>query len=130
MTKASKNEGREFTRCRVKVKGEVRLPSGVLLEGQTQDISLKGIWFATERSLPIGNEVKVCLVLSSENENYHIETLGRVVRVDQGGVGIEFTEIDSDSIEHLRKLVLYNAQDADIVHDEFDAHLGLRPKNA
>lgn len=110
------------------MKGEVRLPSGVLLEGQTQDVSLKGVWFATERSLPVGNLVKVCLVLSSGDEHYHIETQGRVVRVDQGGMGIEFTEIDSESIDHLRSLVMYNAEDADVVHEEFDAHLGIRRK--
>lgn len=130
MATTNDSEGREFMRCRLRARGEVRLPSGVLLEGRTQDISLKGVWFATERSLPVGNSVRVCLSLHSGDEQYHIETQGVVVRVGPGGVGIEFTEIDSASIEHLRNLVLFNTEDAVPAHDRGGAPTGLRHTDA
>ncbi len=123
-----KSESREFTRSPVCVRTQVRLASGVLLEGQTRDVSLKGILFATERALPKGTVVRVAMVLEIGGQELRIETEGAVARVGEGAVAIEFTQIDSESVEHLRKLVLYNAPDTEQVEKEFAEHVGLRPR--
>jgi hypothetical protein len=124
-SKAENQNAREFSRSRVCVKSEVRLNSGILLEGEVRDVSMNGIWFATERLLPIGNKVRVHLLLKGGGEN-RIETEGEVVRVDDGGIAINFTTIDAGSIEHLRNLVLYNADDIDQADREFQEHVGLK----
>jgi hypothetical protein len=121
-----KLDAREFSRCLVTAKVEVRLDSGVLVEGRSRDVSLNGLWFASERSLPVGNTVKVMLVLNAGGTEHRIEVHGHVVRVDEGGVAVEFTEIDSDSVDHLRRLVMYNAESAEQVETEFNSHLGIR----
>jgi len=123
-----KSESREFTRSPVRVRTQVRLASGVLLEGQARDVSLKGILFATERALPKGTAVRVAMVLAIGGQELRIETEGAVARVGEGAVAIEFTQIDSESVEHLRNLVLYNAPDTDQVEKEFAEHVGLRPR--
>lgn len=121
-------EGREFSRSEVAARVEVRLESGVLVEGQARDVSLNGILFSTERSLPMGHPVSVTLVLEAGTWEERIETAGYVARTGERGVAITFTSIDAESMEHLRRLVLYNADDADRVDDEFQAHVGLKPK--
>ncbi len=108
------------------MQSRVYLPSDLVLDGRVRDVSLNGVWFETEHALPVGNTVRVCLVLPGGNEELRIEAEGQVTRIEQGGVAIEFAEIDAESIEHLRKLVLYNAGDTDRVVDEFEAHIGLK----
>ena len=121
-------EGREFSRSPVTARAQVRLESGVLVEGRAHDVSLNGVLFYSDQLLPVGNAVHVTLVLNGGNGEYRIETEGHVVRVLEAGVAIEFTEVDADSIEHLRKLVLLNAIDADKVDEEFESHVGLKPR--
>jgi len=119
-------EAREFSRSPVQTRVEVRLKSGVLVEGCARDVSMNGVWFCTERSLPVGNQVRVSVVLGGGASEQRIETVGSVVRVDEGGVAIGFTKIDAESVDHLRNLVLYNADDAEKVDQEFRSHVGLK----
>lgn len=123
---ASKPDAREFTRSAVSTKMEVHLPSGVVLEGNTRDLSLNGVLFATERSLPIGNSVRATLLLHSGEAECRIATEGFVVRVTECGVAIEFTKIDQDSLEHLRRLILHTAPDTEQVEHEYESHVGLK----
>lgn len=124
MTK--KPEGREFTRSPIRARVEVRLGNGILVEGRAQDISLNGIFFVTERSLPIGTHVRLNLVLDGGDTDCRIETYGTVVRIGEHGVAINFEEIDETSITHLRRLIMYNAEDADQVDQEFHNHVGIK----
>jgi hypothetical protein len=43
-------------------------------------------------------------------------------------VAIQFTSVDEESVEHLRNLVLFNAEDGNQVEHEFEVHVGIRPK--
>ena len=128
MTLSSSQEQREFSRSEVAIRSEVRLQSGILLEGQIRDVSLNGAWFSTERSLPIGHPVQVSLVLSGGEpaEEIRIDLRGQVVRIEEGGVAVEFLSVSDEGIDHLRRLVLYNAQDSEQVLQEFESHVGLR----
>lgn len=105
----TKTEARESTRSPVTADMEVRLPSGVLLEGSAKDVSMKGVLFSTWRSLPVGNQVRVHLSIKTGDDVFCINTEGLVARICEDGVAIEFTKIDTESEEHLRRLVLYNA---------------------
>jgi hypothetical protein len=122
------NESRAYTRSPVRSRMEVRLPCGILLEGSARDISIKGVLFDTERSLPIGSKVKVNLVLDSGQEEFRLDLEGVVARITEHGVAIEFTEIDVGSVEHLRNLVLYNSPDTTQTDKELAATIGLKRK--
>ncbi len=119
---------RGFSRSPVHIRAEVRLPSGVLLEGQVRNVSMSGIWFAMERALPIGNPVKLDLVLDTGKHEQRIQTHGKIARVDEGGVAIQFEDVDLDSLPHLQQLVRYNAANVEKVEKEFASHIGLRPR--
>jgi len=53
-------------------------------------------------------------------------TKGKIVRSTEDGIGVDFTEMDLDSYEHLRNLVLLNANDVARIEGEFKDHLGLK----
>jgi hypothetical protein len=36
--------------------------------------------------------------------------------------------VDSDSLEHLRNLVLYNSTDTEKTEGEFHQHIGMKPR--
>ncbi|HOV34355.1 MAG TPA: PilZ domain-containing protein [Candidatus Hydrogenedens sp.] len=120
---------REFTRCSICIRAEVKLTNGILLEGETVNISMKGLWFRTEKTFPKNTPVKVYLYLIGTSEKKPLCICGHVVRIEADGMGIEFEEIDADSVEHLKRLLIYNATEADNIHKEFDKHLGLKKIN-
>lgn len=129
MMKPKKIEHREFSRSNVSVRSQVRLPCGVLLEGRVCDVSMNGVCFVTERSLPVGSAVRVSLALGDpEGQEFRIDAEGAVARIIEKGVAIQFTSIDAESVEHLRNLVLFNAADSDQVVREFEDHVGIRRK--
>ncbi len=123
-------EKREFTRCKICLGVEVVLFTGVRVEGKTEDISMSGLLLRTERGLPIGTEVKIHLFLRSGGDRCDsLNLMGTVVRIDERGVAIQFNEMDSESFEHLKRLLTYNIEkdkDAEKLNEEFETHLGIR----
>lgn len=102
---AKTKDGRRYERRPVQTRVEIRMESGVLVEGESRDLSLRGLWFATDRSIPVGNPTQVRLCLETDLGRITVVTWGRVVRDDEGGVAIEFTDMAADSEGSLRRLV-------------------------
>lgn len=117
---------REFTRVRLTVGVEVKESGHEKISGQGRDLSLKGVYVRSPQQLPAGTRCEVTLVLSGTPEPMYVHVTGRVVYADAQGMGIEFMEVDLDSFNHLRNLVLYNALDTERIEREFDEHLGIR----
>lgn len=116
---------RECYRSSVRVRSELRLRSGVLVEGHARDVSLEGIAVETSQSVPVGNPVKMTLLLEGGQGPIRIGIEGEVVRVSEHGVAIRFTKINPDNLEHLRRLVLVNAKDVDRVEHDFAHRFAL-----
>ncbi len=116
---------REFSRSPVHI--EVRLTAGTgnPILGTLRDISIKGVFLATDTLAPIGSTCQVLLLLEGGAESIRAEAQGKVVRSDAAGIAIEFTETDPDSLAHLHKLVLYNAPDTDKAEQEIADSVGL-----
>lgn len=95
-------EQREFTRQISQDAVQVRLPNGVLLEGQTRDISLRGLWLATDHCLPLRSRAHVRL---GARRGTPVEMEAQVVRADVDGVAVMFTQVTQDNTERLRSLM-------------------------
>ena len=100
-------EARKYSRCEVNLHGEVRMESGIYLEGKICDASLNGVWFSMEHSLPMGHPVRMNLVVNSVEEEQHISVQGKVSRIDIGGVAIAFTDMDAATMEKLKVLLQF-----------------------
>jgi len=82
-----------------------------------QDISMSGIYFESETIVPLDTTGTVKLYLESGEQTIIITANGKVVRSipaelnSPGGIGIEFTEIDTDSSIHLFNVIRYQLGD-------------------
>ncbi len=121
---------REFTRVPIHLKVEIRCGSQTIVTDQTKDLSMKGIYLTCEEKLPVGSICEVALLLEGTDQPVRIDVKGRVMRCVNSGVGIQFTEIELDSYDHLQNLVLHNSQaDHDQVEQEIHQHLGLKKRS-
>ena len=118
---------REFTRAQACVEGEVlALGESRPILGQTKNVSIGGMYFSCQKPFPTGTECRLILFLDGADGKTRIEATGTVTRSGEGGLGIQFTAIELDSFQHLRNLVLYNADETEEVEQEFKIHLGLK----
>ena len=112
---------RDTTRVEFHTRAELEI-EGQVLSGTVEDLSLKGMFLKTEASqrfIQIGQKVKVTIRFSGTTSNLSIDVQGKVVRLTQEGLGIEFTDMEFDSFVYLRNVVAYNAGDEDVIMDEF-----------
>ena len=112
-------------RTRVGFQTSVTLKAGgKKLEGrESRDISLKGLYVDSKDKFPLDTLVDISLSLSGTTSSLSLSMEGRVVRVDDEGMGVDFTQIDMDSFFHLRNLVAYNSGD----FAEVDSELAGKP---
>ena len=122
----SSGNAREFTRVPLQILVRVVGESGACEEGVARDLSLRGVYLSGADTLVVGERCEVELELGGGEVT--VRAYGRVARVERAGIAIEFTELPLDALDHLRKLVLYNAEDPDEVEREFRSHSGLRSK--
>lgn len=117
---------RTCTRAQIMVRAEVSSGKTRVITGSTTNVSLKGVYFMPDQWVPIGTECRVVIRFAGPSSSLKIEGSGRIVRSEATGLGIEFTEMPVDSLEHLRNLVRYNASDVAQVEREFADHLGIK----
>ena len=117
---------REFTRCRIHVEVEVSTDDRASISGKVEDLSLNGAYVPCTGRLPVGTNCKVELILDGQNIRLIAEAV--VSREDERGIAVEFRGIPLDDLEHLRNLIRYNADDPNLVEEEFDSHIGLKPR--
>ncbi len=121
------NDRRGFVRVPFQAEVSVRTADRTLWANSTLDISLNGLRIATnEQPLPEGAVCEIEIVLSDAEPVVLIEARGTVVRPEPGVLAIHLTELDLDSYDHLRQLILNNAADPEKAEEEFRAHWGIR----
>ena len=83
------------------------------LEGNSRDISQKGIYILTDKDIPIDTICDIKLVLSGSSPPIVLNIIGKVARKTSDGLGIEFNEMDLESYTHLKNIVIFNSQEDD-----------------
>ena len=119
---------RDFTRVETHIDAEIVLEGGPPVACTVDNVSLSGVMIAGGHGLPEGADCRVRLILRGAEPPIAIEATGHILRVRPDRCAIEFRAIDGDGFEHLRNLVLANANDAGPVEDEFDASTGIKKR--
>ncbi|MCH8924496.1 MAG: PilZ domain-containing protein [Planctomycetes bacterium] len=88
------------------------------------DVSMNGVFIRSGELIPAGSK---CRVRLSNDSGLLIDAEGEVSRVDADGMAVQFTSLEVDDYQHLRRLVHYNAADADRVAGEIEDSSGIRP---
>lgn len=122
---------REFSRVETSVIADVATDDGVVVARcTTKSLSLNGVFVVSETGLSVGTGCEIALFLNTGNDDFRLDLCGDVVREEPGGFAVEFTEVAVDSLEHLRNLVRYNAENADTVETEFHQHVGIKHRDS
>lgn len=122
-----KNNRREMTRVSLQVVVALKSNTKPSVSGQTTDVSLKGLHLLCHKPIPIGSQCQLTLILGSREYPIRIEVDGTVVRVDHQSMALEIAEeVQIGSLAHLHKVVLYNTQDPDQIHQEIQARISRR----
>ena len=119
---------REFTRVHVQMDVEVAIGEAQTVQGRMHDLSMKGLYLSCDTPLPVGAGCCTAILLGNDEAPTRIEADGVVVRAEDRGMAIQFTEIlGLDSFDHLRNLVKSNAAaHTEQVEAEFRSHLGIK----
>ena len=121
---------REMTRVPLQIDTELRAQGYALTSGKTTDVSLKGLYVASQQSLPAGIACHITLRLGPQEHPIHIALEGTIVRTTDEGMAIEITSVPPDSFAHLHNLVIYNAQDANRIAQELHNRVSRRWQQA
>ena len=120
-------EARTYTRVATKHPATITTADGTTLQGTLRDVALRGV-FVSGVQLPIQTAVTIRIDLSPVA---CIEGSGQVARATPDGIGVTLELLaDSDSLEHLRHLVLLNtrtSEETTRVAREIDRHLPPPP---
>ena len=101
----NKHDKREYQRVVVRLEAEVSSETKVQISGWTKDISVKGIFVMCADKLPVGYPCRCRISLGTALRGAPVIIVdGKVVRCDDSGVGIQFSEV---AVKCLRKLREY-----------------------
>ena len=101
----NKQDRREYQRVVVRLEAEVSSEAKVQISGWTKDISIKGIFVLCSDKLPLGFPCRCRISLGTALRGAPIIIVdGKVVRCDDAGVGIQFSEV---AVQCLRKIRNY-----------------------
>jgi len=125
---AANDELRSFLRVATEIHAEISAAGGTV-SGLTRDVSIKGAYILTDQPFPEGSTCTVLLRLDGQRSGGGVRATGYVSRAGADGIAIEFTEIIGlDSWDHLRGLVMLNAEDVPRAQQQLASHVGLRPR--
>jgi ribosomal protein S1 len=88
------------------------------IEGVVDNLSMKGMFIATE-TLSDGSPLEISIKLSESSPSISLELKGKVARLTDAGIAIEFMEMDLDSFTHLRNIISQNTDDPDAAYEEY-----------
>lgn len=127
MSQDDKIRQREFTRNPVHVATTVCDAEGRAIPGQTEELSLNGLFIRCADRLPVDSPCHVTLTLGDGQAR--IEVQARVASTNEAGMGIAFDEMEPESFAHLKRLVLFNARDhLEQVEAEIENHVGFKAR--
>lgn len=99
-------EKRRFTRFPLKTQARVLVTSkDTLLEGETENVSLKGVFLQTNTVLPLREQVEIEIWVPDDPSQPKVKTKAVVVRHQDGGVGLEFAGMDFDCFFSLQSII-------------------------
>jgi len=83
----------------------------VELEGNSKDLSRKGLFVSTDKRFEPGTLCSVKIYLTGGVDKIELLIDGTIVRQTDTGIGIVFNSMDVDTYSHLKNIVYYNRTD-------------------
>ena len=75
---------------------------------EVKDLSLRGAYIFLDYKYPPGTRCELDICLGGDENSFCIHVNGKVVWNDERGAGIEFEEMDIESLRWLKQVLYYN----------------------
>ena len=112
---------RKFTRVPIGYRVKVMAEERTILCPSAVNISMNGILVRAPERLPLGTSCYIIIFMLEGGLETKILAWGTVVREDEGGLAIRFSQIlGTDGRERLKELVLLKCADPDRAKQEFE----------
>ncbi len=114
MVAANGKERRKYVRVGFKTAIHIVIDANgekIHLDGNSKDLSIRGIFVSTPKKLPAGTACKVKVYLTGGIDDIELSINATIVREAENGMGIEFDSMDVDTYTHLKNIVYYNNAD-------------------
>jgi hypothetical protein len=120
-------ERRGFVRVPFKTEVEIQAALETIRSEADIDVSMSGVRVPYDDHGPEpGTMCRVSIILKASDHRLAIVASGNIIRSEHGSIAVEFTELDLDSYNHLRLLILNNTEDPERAEQEFHTHWGIR----
>jgi len=93
------------------IKIDLKTRDQLRLEGNSKDLSQKGIFVTTDQRFAMGTLCSVKIYLTGGIEKIELSIEGAIVRETSTGIGIVFNSMDVETYSHLKNIVYYNRVD-------------------
>lgn len=121
------SDTREFSRVPIHIVAAATSDGCDPVAGRVRDLSVNGLFLCTKVPMKAGVMCAILIQLAGQADGPLVRCRGEVVRAEDEGMAIKFLEVvGEESFEHLRNLVLYNANEVEHVEQEFRKHTGLK----
>lgn len=95
---------RKFTRVDLQAKVAV-YSNGARIEGESRNVSLRGMYLQNFLEIPLGEEVEVEISMPDVPDGKTLKTKATAVRYQDGGTGFQFGAMDFDAFFALQEIV-------------------------
>lgn len=112
-------DNRRYTRVIFTRYVKLFLKGKLLGKYPARNLSQGGLFIEGDINVPIGEDCGLELYETGRHSSLILNFSGKIVRHEQGGVGVEFTSMKEDSFMFLQTMVLYSSDDPIGVAERF-----------
>ena len=111
---------RNFTRVNYSVGASIKYGNDLVM-GNTDNLSLRGMYLKTDHEIPLNTPVNVTVYHSSHSS---LKFNANVVRREANGVGLQINNLNANTFAQLRDIVATNSNNPNQVMQETYSMLG------
>ncbi|WP_169309138.1 PilZ domain-containing protein [Desulforhopalus sp. IMCC35007] len=117
-------EKRRFSRIVFDVAAKLNVDGVEYALERITNLSVGGCLLGVNDGFSIDQECSVTILLPRMEPG--VMVFGRIVRVVDGEVSIQFTSVTPENLRHLQNIIRYNAPDPDLIDKELSTRIGLQ----
>jgi hypothetical protein len=86
---------------------------------RARNLSLGGLFLEGNIDIPVGADCRLELHEINRHSSLNLNFYGKILRQENDGVGVQFTDMENDSFMFLQTLVLYSSHDPIGIAEKF-----------
>lgn len=115
---------RKFSRLAVLWPVTLTFEGGDVIQGETKDVSLQGLFVFSALQRPVGHRCKI-LITPPGRTPTPIHAFAKIVRVDELGMAVDIVRIELHDLEQLYEALSTATRDPSTLAEEFQSKVNV-----